>query len=478
MMWILGLSIIVSVIVIYVFHWISILKDPKFRKRSSLPPGSMGFPFIGETIQFMIPSYSLDIHPFIRKRIQRFGPIFRTSLFGKPVIISTDPEFNNYLIQQEGNLVENYSGPVSTLLGKFGVSPSDIHKYVRSITLNHTGPERIREKLITQFEEMIIKTLNQWSTQTSVDVKQSITKMNFHFFAKHYFGYDIEKLPTNTERISEELFTDFTEGFKTIPLNIYGTSYHRCLQEWKKAFKIVKNMLEARRNLPEKYRGDLLDQIIDDLEKEKPMDVHQNVLLIIGIWFATCASISLAVQLLFKFLSDDPSVLEQLREEHEKILTSRDKTSSSLTWNEYKSMKFTQQVMNEALRFTVLLPGLIRIALKDIHLKEYIIPANWIILVFTPNLHMNSEIYKDPLTFNPWRWKDLDSLTVSKNFKPFGGGLGQCPGAELSRAFTATFLHVLVTKYRWTKIKGGKVVRNPLLGMSDGIHIKIWENAE
>ncbi|QHO11349.1 Cytochrome P450 [Arachis hypogaea] len=70
-MWILMGLCIVAVLVIYVFHWIIILTDPKFRNRSSLPPGSMGFPFSGESLQFMIPSYSLDIHPFITKRIQR-----------------------------------------------------------------------------------------------------------------------------------------------------------------------------------------------------------------------------------------------------------------------------------------------------------------------------------------------------------------------------------------------------------------------
>ncbi len=101
-------------------------------------------------------------------------------------------------------------------------------------------------------------------------------------------------------------------------------------------------------------------------------------------------------------------------------------------------------------------------------------------------LQLNPTIYKDPLVFNPWRWKvydssfsqllhtffflillmffmaisltaffvfngtmqNLDPLVVSKNFMPFGGGIRQCAGAEYSKTFMATFLHVLVTKYR------------------------------
>ncbi|KAK7266516.1 hypothetical protein RIF29_19161 [Crotalaria pallida] len=476
-MWVLGLSV-VTVLVIYVFHLIYKLKNPKFSSTSSLPPGSMGLPFIGETIQFMIPSYSLDQHTFFKKRIQRFGPIFRTSLFGQPIVISVDPEFNSYLVQQEGKLVKLFLGPLSKVFvpdGDHHVYTSDyIHKYFRNVTLSHVGSECIREKLLPQLEEMSKEALHMWSTQASIEVYEYSSDMLFHIFAKHYFGYDAEKLP-KTGRIAEQLFTTLSKVFMTIPLNIPGTTYHKCLEEAKKAFTIMKNIMEKRKSSPESYRGDLLDQVMNDMKTEKILTDDQNVYLVLGVWFATCLAIASLLTLIFKFLSEYPSVIEELRVEHEEIIKGRDKSSSSLTWGEYKSMKFTQQVINEALRFTILIPGLLRTTIKDIQVKEYTIPAGWTILLATQTLHMNSKIYKDPLTFNPQRWKDLDSYAISKNFKPFGGGLRQCPGAELTRATMATFLHVLVTQYRWTKIRGGNVVRNPMLGFGDGIHIKLWK---
>ena len=118
----------------------------------------------------------------------------------------------------------------------------------------------------------------------------------------------------------------------------------------------------------------------------------------------------------------------------------------------------------------------------------YTIPFGWAIMLVNSALQLNPNIYKDPLAFNPWRWKvcdynlvrrnewsnqyycclfreiplttfffffffykwnqDLDPLVVSKNFVPFGRGIRQCAGAEYTKAFMATFLHVLVTKYR------------------------------
>ncbi|CAL2279872.1 unnamed protein product [Prunus armeniaca] len=36
----------------------------------------------------------------------KYGPIFRTSLADRQVVITADPEFNNYIFQQEGRMVE------------------------------------------------------------------------------------------------------------------------------------------------------------------------------------------------------------------------------------------------------------------------------------------------------------------------------------------------------------------------------------
>ena len=48
-----------------------------------------------------------------------------------------------------------------------------------------------------------------------------------------------------------------------------------------------------------------------------------------------------------------------------------------------------------------------------------------------------------------YKWnQDLDPLVGSKNFMPFGGEIRLCSGAEYIKAFMATFLHVLVSRYR------------------------------
>ncbi|XP_048425117.1 cytochrome P450 85A1-like [Pyrus x bretschneideri] len=101
------------------------------------------------------------------------------------------------------------------------------------------------------------------------------------------------------------------------------------------------------------------------------------------------------------------------------------------------------EVVNETLRLSNGSPGLFRKAYPG-----YTIPAGWTILLVTPALHLTSDTLGS-IGVQSMALQDLDSLVISKNFMPFGDGLRQCAGAEYARAFLSTFLHVLVTKYRY-----------------------------
>ncbi|KAF2322625.1 hypothetical protein GH714_025079 [Hevea brasiliensis] len=407
---------LVGLLLTYYMYWINKWRNPKCN--GILPPGSMGFPLIGETLQLLTTSYSLDLHPFIKKRVQRYGPIFRSNVAGRPIVVSTDPEFNHYILGQEERLVEIwYLDTFSKLfLSESRINSAGyIHKYIRSFFLSNFGSENLKEQLLPQIEDMINKTLRSWSNQPSVDVKYFASVAVCDFTAKIFFSYDAEKLP---EKLSET-FAKFIEGLISFPLNIPGTAYHQCLQDHRKAMTILKKIIVERRNTVEKRGADVLDRCLNDMEKEKFLTDDFICMLMFGGLFASSESISSITTLMFKFLS--PS------------------RSSS-------------------------------------RVEGYTIPANWTIMMVTSACQINPDVYKDPLAFNPWRWKDIGSAIVSKNFTPFGKGTRQCAGAEFSKVTLSVFLHVLVTKYRWTMIKEAEVRRDPILGFGDGIQIKLVEN--
>ncbi|PKI46284.1 hypothetical protein CRG98_033324 [Punica granatum] len=96
-----------------------------------------------------------------------------------------------------------------------------------------------------------------------------------------------------------------------------------------------------------------------------------------------------------------------LKKEHQEILQNRERREGGVTWKEYKSMNFTMQVVNESLRMLNVGPGIMRRAIRDIHVNGYTIPEGWTIVIAQSALQLNPETYDDPLSFNPWRWKEM-----------------------------------------------------------------------
>ncbi|KAI4353633.1 hypothetical protein L6164_002566 [Bauhinia variegata] len=321
-MWIVELAVM-ALLVICCTYFCTSLKNPKDHRL--LPPGSMAFPFIGETLQLVIPSYSLDLHPFIKKRIQRYGPIFRTKIWGRAIVMSADTDFNNYIVQQEGKSVGMWIGPLSIFISAGNnvaqtMGSEYLHKYLRNMTLSQFGAESIRQKLLPQLEEKIGEVFNSWTNQESVELKQANS-----VFAKHLFGYDAEKLP-EANRITDNLFSTFTDGKLLLPFNIPGTKYHEFLKEAKCLFKTIKNTVKERRISTELYHGDFLDEAISDIGTNSILTEDTVTSFTLGLTFASAVSISSLMTLMFKFLSEYPSVIDELT------------------------------VISEALRFSVLLP--------------------------------------------------------------------------------------------------------------------------
>ncbi|KAL3614122.1 hypothetical protein CASFOL_042196 [Castilleja foliolosa] len=448
--------IVVALVIIYITHWIYKWRNPKCN--GILPPGSSGIPFIGETLELFTPTNSSDVHPFIKKRLQ------------------SDHEFNRFIFgQEEKSVVMWYLDSFGDLIKQGGFSPDGltVHKYKRNLVLSHFGTDRIKQKLLSQFEETVHKTLSSWSTQDSVELQYAFLLMQGEFALTQLCSYD--------PKASKELIDNFVNGVKaafSFPLKIPGTAYNNGLKKKAKVFEKIKEMVSVRLASPQNAPDDLMGQMIKDMSDVNFVTKEYIYQYIFTLMFATFQTIPFMITVALKFISENRAVLQELTAEHEEILRKRQIQDSSVTWEEFKSMTYTQQVINETLRLQSSFPGFLRKVVKDIKVNGYTIPAGWGFMACHTAMHLDPEIYNEPLKFDPSRWKDIGPEFMSKNFKPFGGGIKQCAGADFTRVAMALFLHVLVTKYRWTVVKGGEIVQNPVARFKNGLHINLSERKD
>ncbi|EMS46312.1 Cytochrome P450 87A3 [Triticum urartu] len=428
--------------IVALIHWVYRWRHPKCA--GTLPPGSMGIPIIGETLQFFAPNPTCGLSPFVRDRVRRYGSMFKTSIVGRPVVVSADPDVNHYVFQNEGKLFESwYPDTFTEIFGRDNVGSLHgfIYKYLKTLVLRLYGQENLKA-------------------------------MIFDLTAKKLIGYE----PTKSSESLRENFTAFIRGLISFPLNIPGTAYHECMEGRKKAMKVLKGMMQERMADPERKCEDFFDHVIQELRREKPLLTETIALdLMFVLLFASFETTALALTLGVKLLTENPRVVDALTEEHEAIVRNREDPDAAVTWAEYKSMTFTAQVIMEIVRLANIVPGIFRKALQDVEIKGYTVPAGWGIMVCPPAVHLNPDIYEDPLAFNPWRWQDKPEITGgTKHFMAFGGGLRFCVGTDLTKVLMATFIHNLVTKYRWKTVKGGNIVRTPGLGFPDGFDIQLF----
>ncbi|GAB4834378.1 hypothetical protein Ancab_032632 [Ancistrocladus abbreviatus] len=177
-MWDIAILLLVSLIVIWVGHWVHIWRNPK--SNGKLPPGSMGLPLIGETIQFLYPNSLYGAPPFIAKRVARYGSLFRSSLLGQKVIISADPEVNHYIFQQEGKLFQcSYTKSSEKIFGSRNLMTYQgiSHKYLRNLTLNLVSVENLKKNMVNEMDKITQEHLHAWTRLDSVEVKDATAEV-------------------------------------------------------------------------------------------------------------------------------------------------------------------------------------------------------------------------------------------------------------------------------------------------------------
>ncbi|XP_021832917.1 cytochrome P450 87A3-like [Prunus avium] len=502
-MWaVVGLSLVV-LLVTYITHWITQWRNPKCN--GVLPPGSMGWPLVGETLNAMTKSYSLDLHPFYKKRLQKYGPIFRTSLAGRPIVVSVDPEFNSYLFQQEGKLVElwyldSFTKIILVNESKYHSSTSLAGKPIvvsadpkfNSYLFQQEG-KLVELWYLDSFTKIILVNESKYHSSTSLAGKPIVVsadpKFNSYLFQQEGKLVELWYLDSFTKIIlvNESKYHSSTSlAGKPIVVsadpkfNSYLFQQEGKLVElwYLDSFTKIILVNESKYHSSTSLAGKPIVVSADPkfnsyLFQQEGKLVELRYLDSFTKIFKVADDIS-AAEIVHKYVTNN-EISFVVKAENEALLKNRENANSSLTWDEYKSMTFTRQVINETLRLGNVAPALLRRALKDIPVKGFTIPAGWTIVALTSALQLSPNTFKDPLEFNPWRWKDLDSLVISKNFMPFGRGSRQCAGAEYSRVFLATFLHVMVTKYSWKRIKAGPIARTHVLGFGASIHIKLSE---
>ncbi|CAN1351792.1 Cytochrome P450 716B2 [Linum perenne] len=469
-----------STLIILSTHFLRILltiSSSNTKTKLTLPPGEMGLPWIGETMDFYKSQRNNRLFDqFVRPRMSRHGKIFKTRLMGSPTIVVNGAEANRFFLSNEFKLVVS-SWPASSvqLMGRNSImeAKGDRHRMVRGLIATSVGYSAL-EALVPKMCGIVQTSLSRhWGRGETKEVSLYFwtKKLTFEIVFECLLGIEME-------RGTMKMFERVLEGVFAPPIGFPGSKFSRA----KKAREEIERMLlkvvrekrtevEARGGGGGEEEGQLMWRLVKamiqgEITEEEVVD---NVVLLV---FAAHDTTSFVVAMMFKMLAQHSDCYRLLLQEHIEIVKNNEGKVGNLSLEDVKRMKYTWEVARESMRLFPPIFGSFRKAIQDIEFEGFIIPKGWKVLWTAYGTHYSEEYFDDPMSFNPTRFRDQNIPPYV--YVPFGGGPRVCAGSQLAKLNILVLVHYVVTSYDWSLVLPNEgITMDPLPFPSHGMPIRI-----
>ncbi|XP_051778798.1 cytochrome P450 26A1 isoform X1 [Erpetoichthys calabaricus] len=423
---------------------------------SPLPPGTMGIPFLGETLQMV-----LQRRKFLRMKRQKYGFIYKTHLFGSPTIRIMGAENVRQILLGEHKLVSvQWPASVRTILGSGTLSSlhDSEHRNRKKVIMRAFSREAL-EYYVPVIEEEVRCAVSEWlASGSGVLVYPEAKRLMFRIAMRILLGFEPEK----TKRDEHELvdaFEEMSRNLFSLPIDVPFSGLYRGLK--------ARNFIHAKidENLKEKISNnnfdsqhkDALQLLIEHGEKNgERLSMQELKASATELLFGGHETTASAATSLVMFLGLHPEVVENVRKElYAKGFLGSSSSDKRLSIENLEHLKYTACVVKETLRISPSVPGAFRVALKTFELNGYQIPKGWNVIYSICDTHDVAPIFPNKDEFNPDRFMtDLPEDASRFNYIPFGGGSRSCVGKEYAKILLKIFLIELAKSCNWTLLNG------------------------
>lgn len=417
-------------------------QDILTQNKLPLPPGSLGLPFIGETISF------LRDPDFAAKRQQKYGNFFKTNLFGSPTIMMLGAEANRYLFSQETqNFAIKWPDSVAILLGPASLSTQtgSIHQTRRKL-LSQAFQPRALASYLPAMEEISDRYFKKWERFNQLTWYPELRKYTFDVACKLLVGTDV----TNDTHFIE-LFEEWCAGLFTLPIQLPWTKFGKALKCREKLLVKIEEIILQRQKQGNSHQDALGLLLYSRDEDGNSLSIEELKDQILTLLFAGHETLTSALSSLCLLLAQNPEILAAARREQQQI-----SCTGGLKSEHLKQMTYLDQILKEVLRIIPPVGGGFRSVIQTCEFNGYSIPQGWSVSYQVNKTHQDQSIYKNPENFEPQRFGIDRAEDQSKPFSyvAFGGGIRECLGKEFAKLEMKTFAALLLRGYEWELVPG------------------------
>nr|GME08672.1 beta-amyrin 28-oxidase-like [Ipomoea batatas]GME21359.1 beta-amyrin 28-oxidase-like [Ipomoea batatas] len=360
--------------------------------KPNVPPGSTGWPVVGESIDMMLSGPE----KYISDRMKKYSlEVFKTSILGEKVAVFCGAAANKFLFTNENTLLTTW-WPQSVV--KPLLFPTDDKNTVKNFGDAQPDP-RPRDSQTGESQ-----TLHphpgfhcQGTNRRGVGPirrSQGLSSLQIlHLRVGCKLFLNIEGRDEVTRLLDP--FIIVSSSMFSLPLNLPGTAYNRGMKAGsvmrRQLLEVIKErkakaMMSSSGKAEEEERdvlGRLLSATNEEGQHMNEVEIYHNI---VGLLLPSYHSTSAAITFILKYLAELPHIYQQVYKTF---------------WNVYST-------------------------------------------------HKDPKYFTEPENFDPSRFEGNGPAPFT--YVPFGSGLRMCPGKEWARLIVLVFMHNVVTNFKMEKL--------------------------
>jgi len=409
-------------------------------RRKPLPPGRFGLPWLGETFSIL-----RNNHGFYKDRIEKYGPIFKTRLFGNSFVVFSGHEaFHTFAIDER--IVRGDADPISAeqiFMNSLALIDGVEHHTRKAVMLRAVGFRSAIASYLPTMQELLERTIDPWlASGTGADLRADLQRFAARLTGALYTGDRSEEHAAELDRH----LANMRDAFMTLPVPIPGTKYGKAIAGRKRMDEIVAEALESHQ------RGgydDIVSRMIDAAnDADVPIDALRGDIR--HLIFAGQGGYFVPLTLTTMILGQHPDIMERARAEVLAI-----SPDGPITMEQIERMEYLEQISKEVRRYFAMNSATFfgRVQ-SDMEVGGYRIPKGWGAMGGIHVNMRNPDVFPDPDRFDPDRFEAVSEAALPPgSYVPHGDGQSthhRCPGENIVTVAVKVYLTLLLRKAEWT----------------------------
>jgi cytochrome P450 len=405
-------------------------------------PGDDGSFLVGHTLRLLA-----DPKGEAERLAKRYGPVYRTRVFGSRNITLLGPDANEFVLFDRSKLFSS-AGGWNLLLEQL---------FPRGLMLLDFDEHRLHRKALSvAFKSDPLKAyfsglnagiaaeMANWAKRPgSLQIYPSMKALTLDLAASAFFGRDLGEDREPLKRAFVDMVAATVSVVRT-PLP--GTKMARGVRGRRFMVEFLKREVAARR---EAQGTDLFSELCrastDEGRLLTPAEIvdHMSFLMM-----AAHDTLTSSLTSFVWFLTENPAWSERLREEIAGLGVPH---GAPLPYDKLDAMPLTEMAFKETLRLIPPVPSIPRRTVADTQFGGFKIPAGARVAVSPLHTHHMPDLWPEPERFDPTRFTEANVRARHKfAFVPYGGGAHMCLGLHFAqmqaKCFAFHFLNFVRTE--------------------------------